>query len=227
MYREIVKWPSRSLKQKSSSVVFGSLEHAQVIQDLKDTFRAKAGYGLAAPQIGFNLRVITVNPAAIGLGDDYQAAEQLVMINPQVQYTGDLVFSKEACFSIPGITEIVKRYQRCSVSFIDEEGASQAIELTDLAAFCIQHEIDHLDGILFIDHLSRLKKSIAMKKQKKFLKRREDVRKQMKREFDEDAALYEDGSENNTRRKSKTSKDRKKLLISKQSRKKNRAKKKK
>ena len=150
------------------------------------------------------------------------------MVNPEVQCAGDLVLSKEACFSVPDVSEVVQRHPHCTVTFTNEERKQQTIELSGLAAFCIQHEIDHLDGVLFIDHLSRLKKSLVMKKQKKLKKRRAQVRLQMQREFEEDQMLYVDSTtpEHNTRKR-RTVKERKKILISKKSRKKNRSKKKK
>ena len=139
MYREIVKWPSQSLKRKSQPAEIEAEECRNIIQDLKDTFRVKDGYGLAAPQIGFNTRIITVNPSAIGMDDEFASLEQLIMVNPEIECSGDLTLSKEACFSVPDVSEVVGRYPHCVVTFTNEERNQQTIELTGLAAFCIEH----------------------------------------------------------------------------------------
>jgi peptide deformylase len=226
MYREIVKWPSASLNQKSIPAIIDSEECQQVIEDLKDTFRVKDGFGLAAPQIGSNVRIITVNPSAIEMDAAHQIGEQLIMINPEIECSGECVLSKEACFSLPGIAAAVKRYPECMVTFAREDKEIETIHLSGLAAFCVQHEVDHLDGKLFIDRLSKLKKSLVVKKQRKLYKRREAARLQVQREFEDDARLYGSSSDSNRRSKPRSVKERKKRLARKQSKKRNRSKKK-
>ena len=231
MYREIVKWPSPGLKQKSKQATFGSESCSTVVADLKDTFRVKDGYGLAAPQIGYQTRIIVVNPSLIELSEDHQFDDQLIMINPELKCSGELVLSAEACFSVPDLTEYVKRYESCRLEFTSESGDSVVIpHVTGLAAFCVQHEVDHLDGKLFVDRLSRVKRNIISKRMKKRHKRKESLRLQAQKEWDEDVLSYSSLSDNDTtssRKKTvKSMKDRKRLKTAKNSRKKNRKKKK-
>ena len=227
MYREIVKWPSISLKKKSAAAIVGTELCSTVIADLKDTFRVKDGYGLAAPQIGYSSRVIVVNPSLIGMPPEYQFEDHLVMINPIINCSGEKAISNEACFSVPGVSEAVFRYSQCDVSFTLEDGSSKTIKgLTDLAAFCIQHEVDHLEGKLFLDRMKNLKRSLLLKRLKKAVKRKEQARLLAQREFEDDVMSYsDDTSQSRKKHKPRTDKDRKRKKQAQLSKRRNRKKK--
>jgi len=224
VYKEIVKWPAASLKKKSADVIIGTELCNTVVADLKDTFRVKDGYGLAAPQIGYSSRVIVVNPSLIGMPEDHQFQDYLVMINPIISCYGEKARSNEACFSVPGISDVVERYSQCDVSFTSEDGNSETIEgLTGLASFCIQHEVDHLEGKLFLDRMKNLKRSILLKKLRKAAKKKEQARLLAQKEWEEDVMSYSGDSPQIKRgHKPRTDKDRKRKRQAKLSKRRNR-----
>lgn len=163
VYRRILEWPNKDLKKPSVNANLHDDSH--IIEDLLDTFNVAGGYGLAAPQIGFNIRAIIVNEKALK-GDD-TASEKLLMINPTiVSATGKEKF-KEACFSLPGLSLEVERSSRVLVKWLDSAGASKESWFEGYAAACVQHEVDHLDGILTIDKISQLRRSMILKKSKR------------------------------------------------------------
>ena len=227
MYREIVKWPSSSLKKVSPKVDVNTEFCSTVVADLKDTFRVKDGYGLAAPQIGYSARVIVINPSLIELASEYEHEDQLIMINPVVKHFGEPVMSRESCFSVPDLSEVVFRYPGCSVEFISEDGNKKSIKnATGLAAFCIQHEVDHLDGTLFIERASKLKRRIILKKLKKTAQRKEQARVLAQKEFQEDMLIYDDPEAVASKKyKPRSEKQKSRAMFAKMSRKKNRKKK--
>ena len=139
-----------------------------------ETMYENEGIGLAAPQIGINKRLVVID---IPDEDGNQGKNQLILINPVVvAKNGNQVESEEGCLSVPGYSDKVTRYERCTVHSLDVEGKEQNFEDVDgLLAICLQHEIDHLDGKLFIDYLSRLKRDRLKKKYAKILKERQEA----------------------------------------------------
>jgi peptide deformylase len=149
------------LREQSSEV--GTVDAAvrQLVNDLFDTMRADDGIGLAANQVGIARRV-----AVVEVSDE----PSVVLIDPVIVERTGQVRGEEGCLSIPDIFGDVDRAQRVVVETTDLEGQRIKVEASDLRARAIQHEIDHLDGILFLDHLSPLKRRMLMKKWKKLRK---------------------------------------------------------
>jgi len=146
--RKLVLYPSQQLREVAQEV--SDLKGAtSLVQDLKDTLVAEEGLGLAAPQIGVSARVFVFWRNDGSGGKLIQA-----VINPKVTYLGAKIDSEEGCLSIPGYRDVIKRNSRILVSFFNEQGEDIKLELEGLEARCFQHELDHLNGILFIDHFS-------------------------------------------------------------------------
>jgi peptide deformylase len=147
---KLVIYPAESLNKPSKKVV--DFEHAKkLIPDMKETMVLEKGIGLAAPQIGENIRLIIIHKDA-----DTSLEDHLAMINPKIfSFSKETEISKEGCLSLPGLEEEVERHKKIKVRYIDELGKEQKLKATGLFARVIQHEIDHLEGILLIDKLSK------------------------------------------------------------------------
>ncbi len=156
--RSIHLWGSPALRQRSDDVPLVDDEVRALVQDLFDTMYAAEGIGLAANQVGLARRV-----AVVQVGDH----PELVLINPEVLETEGEEKDEEGCLSIPDIFGDIDRAQRIVVETTNLDGERERHELTDLFARAVQHEIDHLNGILFLDHLSPLKRRMLQKKWKK------------------------------------------------------------
>jgi len=209
MNKQILEWPHVALREKCKDAVIGSPELSSVVKDLVDTFSIVEGYGLAAPQIGYSLRAMVINPRALGMLDEER--DLIVMVNPVIEKTGETVISNEACFSVPDVSINVKRHTSCNVSYIDEDGEDCSMTIAGLPSFCIQHEVDHLDGITIMDKISRMQRSIALKKKKKRAIEVKKIEKELKLEFERDHQIYTYGeAEPGLVRVSKTSKKKKK-----------------
>jgi len=178
----VLEWPNPGLKR--GSIPLTPDDPTTWIDDLRDSFNVTGGLGLAAPQIGIHRRVIVVNPSFLDIADE----EMLVMINPTLTLSGETQKMTEACFSVPFVTDIVSRYSHCKVVFYNEEWKEQWFNLTGLAAVCIQHEVDHLDGILYLERIGRLKRSILIKKMKKHAKKLAQIKKDTLEDFERDHA---------------------------------------
>ena len=161
-FRKVLKWPDKFLKDKSLPA---SLEDEIVIKDLLDTFRVIGGYGLAAPQIGFHKRIIIINERA--LTKNKESSEEKILINPKIISFKEISSFKEACFSIDEAVLDVKRYKEIIVSYTSIEGKKEEFKAEGYHSACIQHEIDHLDGILMLDKISPLRRTMFLKKRKK------------------------------------------------------------
>jgi peptide deformylase len=132
------------------------------------------GIGLAAPQVGVGLRLAVVDLMA----DDKPAP--IVLINPEVTAVSkELATREEGCLSIPGLYADVTRPAVVKIRYLDQEGAKREIEADGLLAACLQHEIDHLDGILFVDHISALKRNMIMRKLAKAQRDKKDHQKEI------------------------------------------------
>lgn len=168
MIREVLVWPDPRLKEKALPVKTVDAEIRQLIDDMFETMYAEDGVGLAATQIGVNLRVVTVDTSSA----DEEIAP-FAMVNPEILESEGTVKWREGCLSVPGEYEEVKRSAKVRVRFLDRDGKQVEMEATDLTAVCIQHECDHLDGVLFVDYLSSLKREMIKKRMKRAKKDRE------------------------------------------------------
>jgi peptide deformylase len=148
------------LRQKAVPVAdLGTRELEQLVADMFETCTAEEGAGLAAPQIGISQRVFVVD-CPEDPDDDDGPVIRFAAINPQVVSATGEILSEEGCLSMPGLRESVKRHARVRLAAVDVAGRPFEIEAGGLVARAIQHEMDHLDGILFIDRLSSLKRQL-------------------------------------------------------------------
>lgn len=146
---EIHHLGDRVLRQPAKRVAKVDAEIKQLIRDMLQTMYSADGIGLAAPQVGVNKQLIVVD-----LHPDDPASPPLVLINPSVvRSSQDCSTMQEGCLSIPGVYLDVKRPAEIEVTYKDETGRPQRLVATDLLACCIQHEIDHLNGVLFVDRV--------------------------------------------------------------------------
>jgi peptide deformylase len=158
--REIIKLPDKRLRLVSEPVKRVDAEVRKLVDDMFETMYKAPGIGLAAIQIGVDKRVITLD-----LSKKEQDHEPQVFINPEIVWKSDeMAKYEEGCLSIPDYYEEVERPAAVKVKYLDLDGKSHEIEAKGLLATCLQHEIDHINGVLFIDHLSRLKRSLVIKK---------------------------------------------------------------
>ncbi len=166
MLYKVVKWGDPVLETPAAPVTnFGTPELRQLIEDMFETMYANKGVGLAAPQIGLSQRLAVVDTSA---GED--PAMRRVLINPTITVREGRVVDEEGCLSIPGFRENVARALEVVVEGKDAEGADVRLEARELMSRAFQHEIDHLDGILFLQHLSPLKRDLIKRKIKKLIK---------------------------------------------------------
>ncbi len=146
------------LRQRATEVGQIDEELQQLVENLFETMRAAKGIGLAANQVGFTRRV-----AVVEAGED----PPILLIDPVILEREGLDVAEEGCLSIPDIYGDVERAQRIVVETTTLEGSRERVDATDLRARAVQHEIDHLDGILFLDHLSMLKRRLLLRKWEK------------------------------------------------------------
>ncbi len=167
--RDIVKYGDPRLVARNEDVTdFEDPALKTLVQDLFETGWAAPGLGIAAPQIGVNRRVCVVD---LSVGKD--PAQKLVLINPRIVDAEGLVRDEEGCLSFPDIVEIVERPEAVAVEAFDENGVKRVLEGGDLLARAYCHEIDHLDGKLFIERMSTLKRGFVLRKVIKRQKRGE------------------------------------------------------
>jgi len=170
MVREIVVYPDKRLKLVSKEVTeFNEALHT-LLDDMYDTMRAKNGVGLAAIQIGVDQRALIINIPLEGIpeGEDEQPKENtLEMINPVIIEKDGSTKFQEGCLSVPGIYEEVERAKHVKVEYFDRFGEKHTIEDDDFLAIAMQHEMDHLDGKVFIEKLSFIKRKKFEKEWKK------------------------------------------------------------
>lgn len=162
----ILEFPDERLRIKAKPVVDVDDETRRLIDDMLETMYAAPGIGLAANQVNVSKRVIVIDVSE-------EKNSPLALINPQlVEKTGSEE-SDEGCLSVPGVFEKVSRAEKIRVSALDRNGQAIEFDADGLLAVCIQHEMDHLEGKLFVDYLSPLKRQLARKKVKKEQKQRE------------------------------------------------------
>ena len=162
-------YPDPVLKQKAAPVAAFDAELRQLASDMLETMYAAPGVGLAAPQVGVSRRLIVLDCSP---KDDGQ--RPLVAVNPDIVAGDGECCEEEGCLSVPEYYAKVVRSEKVRVRFQDLAGTRHEIEADGLWAICFQHEIDHLDGILFVDRLSPLKRSLFRKKYQKIQEQRQE-----------------------------------------------------
>lgn len=166
MVRNILKYGEPVLETKAEPVTdFDSAELQDLIADMWETMYAAKGVGLAAPQIGTSKRISVID---ISLGEDEN--QRIVIVNPEITFREGKQSGEEGCLSLPGFREPVSRAHKVTVRAQNEKGEPIELQGEELLARAFQHEIDHLNGILFINHLSALKRDIIRRKIKKMQK---------------------------------------------------------
>jgi len=163
---EIREYPDPILKQKAKPVEQMDDSLRRLLDDMVETMYAAPGVGLAAPQVGVSLRAIVVDASPKD-----ESAQLMKLVNPVITYAEGSVPSEEGCLSLPEVTGEVVRAKKISVEALDEYGKPVSFTTDTFLAIVLQHEIDHLDGILFIDRLSRLKQDLIKRRLKKRAKK--------------------------------------------------------
>ncbi len=162
--REVVQFPDPRLKLVSKPITEMTEDLRELARDMIDVMYDEPGIGLAAPQVGASLRMFVIDTE---WGDDEAAKNPLVVVNPEISEREGQITWEEGCLSVPDYTANVERDATITLKGQDLDGNPIEERAEGLRAVCIQHEIDHLDGILFIDRISRLKRSLYVKKRKK------------------------------------------------------------
>lgn len=163
---EILTYPNTFLKKTAQPVEKIDAAVRTLVADMADTMYQAPGVGLAATQVGSDLRIIVYDPKADQENRPYQ-----VLINPRILSTeGSFISEDEGCLSVPEFRADVERAEKTVVEGLDMDGNLVTIEADGLLSVIFQHEIDHLDGVLFIDRISRLKREMYKRKVKKQLK---------------------------------------------------------
>jgi peptide deformylase len=162
--RNIIEYPEPLLRVKARKVDRFDDELSILIEDMAETMWDAPGIGLAAPQVAQSLRVIVVDISEPGEDKKYMA-----LVNPEIVEHEGRQLDEEGCLSVPELTAQVERYKKVTVNYQTEDGSEKQLLAADRFAVVLQHEIDHLNGILFIDHLSPLKRNLYKKKRKKML----------------------------------------------------------
>jgi peptide deformylase len=167
--RPILTAPDPRLQAVSTDVETVDAEIRKLVDDMADSMYAADGIGLAAVQIGVAKRVIVID-----LDQKEGKKNPKAYINPKILWASDeMAVFEEGCLSVPEIWDDVERPARIKAEYLDRDGNKQTLEADGMLATCLQHEMDHLNGVLFIDHLSRLKRSMALKKLTKAKKLKE------------------------------------------------------
>ncbi|MBW2659548.1 MAG: peptide deformylase [Deltaproteobacteria bacterium] len=163
--RKIYKYPDPVLRKKAATVTSFDEKLEEIISDMAQTMYDAPGIGLAAPQIGQSIRLIVVDITE----EPDDEKKYMPMVNPEINvHTGNQL-DEEGCLSVPELTANVKRFKEITVSYQDTKGDSRELSAENRFAVVLQHEIDHLNGVLFLDHLSSLKRGLYKKKVKKWL----------------------------------------------------------
>lgn len=162
MIRPILTFPDPLLKKKSAPVTIITDEVKQLAADMAETMYDAPGVGLAAPQIGVLQRLIVIDIAG-----KEEAPRLIVAVNPVIVHGEGEVYEEEGCLSVVDYSANVKRHEKVVVKGLSIDGQEQTWHADGLLAVAFQHEIDHLDGILFVDRLSPLKRELFLKKQKR------------------------------------------------------------
>lgn len=167
--RKILEYPDPRLRTRAQPVAEVTDEIRQLIDDLLETMYAAPGVGLAATQVDVHLRVLVMD-----VSDSKD--QPWALVNPQIVARDGIETCEEGCLSVPGYTESVQRAAEVRVRALDRDGKPFEFEATGLLAVCVQHEMDHLDGKLFVDYLSELKRQRLRKRLEKGRRREAESR---------------------------------------------------
>ncbi len=169
MIHKILAYPDPELKKKSLPVTIINDKTRELVRDMAETMYAAPGVGLAAVQIGVHQRIAVIDVSA---KDD--APELIVAINPVIIHADGESYEEEGCLSVPKYAANVRRHARVVVKALNLDGEEITYKADGLLAIAFQHEMDHLDGVLFIDHLSPLKKDIFRKKYRRMVEEQQE-----------------------------------------------------
>ena len=169
--KKIVTEPDPILRKKSSELEKVDDELRKLMDDMLETMYAAPGIGLAAVQVGILRRIVVID-----ISKDKEKKNPIFLVNPEIieKSTNTSVY-EEGCLSLPGQFAEIERPAECTIRYIDYEGRQKQLKADGLLSTCVQHEIDHLNGVLFIDYLSKLKKDMIIKKLKKQKKEIEKI----------------------------------------------------
>lgn len=157
----ILKFPDPRLRKKACAIKKIDANVKKLAADMLETMYAAPGIGLAATQVDIQQRLVVMDLSE-------EKDQPRIFINPEVEVVGDnITYTEEGCLSVPGFFELVKRPDQVIIRALDLDGNTQRIEADELLAVCIQHEIDHLNGKLFVDYLTPLKRNRIRKKLEK------------------------------------------------------------
>ncbi|PZR09164.1 MAG: peptide deformylase [Archangium gephyra] len=162
MVHEILVWPNPVLKQKAQPVAVVDDSVRTLINDMFESMYAADGVGLAAVQIGVLKNVIVLDTTS-----KQPDLKPVAMVNPEILTLEGKCTYKEGCLSVPGEAEDVERAAKVTVRFLDEQGQEQTLTAEGLLSIAIQHECDHLKGVMFVDHISSMKRELIRKRMKK------------------------------------------------------------
>ena len=158
--KTILTEPNKLLRQKSKSVNQVGKDEQKLMDDMLETMYEANGIGLAAIQVGIPKRIIVMD-----ISKEENKKEPMYFVNPVIKNKDPLKATyEEGCLSVPNQFAEIERPSKCEVEYLDYNGKKQLLKANGLLATCIQHEMDHLEGILFIDYLSKLKRSVIIKK---------------------------------------------------------------
>lgn len=159
--------PHKILKTKATPVAKVTPEIVEKLDQMLATLYRADGVGLAANQVGFTDRLVVIDVGVVGADGkrDYSVRNPIFMVNPEiVGESDDRILHQEGCLSLPQVWADVERAAEIDVKYLDRDGKEHTLHAAELLAICVQHEIDHLDGILFVERLSRLKRDMSLKK---------------------------------------------------------------
>lgn len=169
--REIVKFPDPRLKEVAKPITDVDDDLRELARDMIDVMYDEPGIGLAAPQVGASVRMFVIDTEWNEEGGE---KSPMVVLNPEISERAGSITWEEGCLSVPDYVANVDRDATITLRGMDLEGNAIEERTEGLRAVCIQHEVDHLDGVLFIDRISRLKRSLYVKKRKKQLLEEEE-----------------------------------------------------
>ncbi|WP_104757738.1 peptide deformylase [Helicobacter salomonis] len=166
---EVLQYPNKKLRMRSSEVRVFDAELHTLLDNMHETMLARKGIGLAAIQVGVPKRILIINLPQ-GEEETQHPEDCLEIINPVITHTEGSVLWREGCLSVPEFYEEIERHASLTLAYQDRHGTPKMLQASELLSVAIQHEIDHLNGVLFVDKLSMLKRKKFEKEFKKALK---------------------------------------------------------